>query len=334
MALPQDFRDFIDLYGDGAINQELHLIYPARSGPAPSFSPLLDNAEELNEYGVLEACAGLPYSGYPRRGGLLQWGGTHNGDMIYWLTEADDPNEWQVVVIFRHLGSPSWRLFEGGMADFLIGVVSGTSELFSTLIGDPPGGARWTRYRDWDHDYWQPPTASFRLGAAAEDEPTFVDMADGAPLPLRFSEGGGGDQARYGRSGEQRALIESDPASPDTAIRLAGGELAPGIAYRIHTYIDIAVLDGSPHAVALELLRDGSPVPIHSRPAGPEWIDDSRRTVRAVAEIRVPAGGSAVSVQLRAARDRPGPDIRVTGLYLSVQGTVMTVGEEITPAAE
>ncbi|WP_406266022.1 hypothetical protein OH799_19440 [Nocardia sp. NBC_00881] len=72
---------------------------------------LVDVAEEDNGYGVYEALE-VPFPGYPAPGGLLRWGGNYNGDMLCWLTEGEDPDDWPVVVVFRHIRDPSC----GGMS--------------------------------------------------------------------------------------------------------------------------------------------------------------------------------------------------------------------------
>ncbi|MEU4342310.1 hypothetical protein AB0H00_13740 [Nocardia sp. NPDC023852] len=109
VGLPRDYRDFIDLYGDGAINDELRVNYPAwQQDDTSTLSTLVDVAEEDNGYGVYEALE-VPFPGYPAPGGLLRWAGNDNGDMLCWLTEGEDPDDWPVVVVFRHIRDPSLR---------------------------------------------------------------------------------------------------------------------------------------------------------------------------------------------------------------------------------
>ncbi|WSG62504.1 SMI1/KNR4 family protein [Nocardia sp. NBC_01730] len=323
--LSQDFRDFINLYGDGEINHEFCVFYPAGQRHfALSLTLLLDHAEELNSYGVFESYGDLPFAGYPAPGGLLQWGSTYNGDMICWLTEGDNPDDWPVVVVFRHIVDPSWRRFDGGMAEFLFSLVTSTFELSTALIGDPPGGARWTRHRDWEHDYGDPPTALYGSFYTEDGRPLFPHgrkLPCGALVPLQYREGSGGDQELYGRTGEVRTLVEPDSESPETTIKLAGGGLAPGMAYRVLASVAVGV-DDVPGTVALELLCDGTPIPARSTSVDVEPGQTTRASATAEAEILVAANSSPVSVQLRIVSSPNNADITVEDLYLHVNGTL------------
>ncbi|MFI6772158.1 SMI1/KNR4 family protein [Nocardia sp. NPDC050412] len=160
VGLPRDYRDFTDLYGHGAINDELGVNYPGYQQSDGSLKTLADVAEENNRYRVYEALE-APFAGYPAPGGLLQWGSNYNGDMLCWLIEGEHPNDWPVVVVFRHIREPSWRRFDGGLAAFLLAVVTGTFDFATTLIGDAPGEARWTLARDWGRNYGFAPSARY-----------------------------------------------------------------------------------------------------------------------------------------------------------------------------
>ncbi|WP_330250788.1 SMI1/KNR4 family protein [Nocardia sp. NBC_00565] len=322
VGLPRDYRDFIDLYGDGAINDELGVNYPAwQQDDTSTLSTLVDVAEEDNGYGVYESLE-MPFPGYPAPGGLLQWGGNYNGDRLCWLTEGKDPDDWPVVVVFRHISDPSWRRFDGGMAAFLLAVVTGTFDLATTLIGDAPGEARWTLARDWIHDYGFTPSARYvHAGEMLRPGGQGLTLAGGVPVSLRYAEGLGGDQELYGRTGEVRPLIEPhDPDCPAATITLAGGGLAPGMmAYRIWAEATID-LDNAPGTLALELLRDRTPIP-----ATTSVLDNYGQTLTIItkAEITVAAGADPAAVQLRVVSDQD-TDITVWDLSLHVKGTLAT----------
>jgi hypothetical protein len=62
-----------------------------------------------------------PYPIYPEPGGLFPWGATQNGDTLLWLTDPD-PNRWTIVVT----DGGTWCHFDGGIIDFLVGILSRT----------------------------------------------------------------------------------------------------------------------------------------------------------------------------------------------------------------
>lgn len=115
--LPQDYKDFVQLYGRGYFLQFMGIDVPA----------------SLNPHMRLERKAGivsrsfanyddLPYPMWPQPGGLLSFGGTDNGDYLFWLPRAQ-PQGWAVVVWD---GVPdSWEVFDCDMTDFLAGLATG-----------------------------------------------------------------------------------------------------------------------------------------------------------------------------------------------------------------
>lgn len=145
-----------------------------------------------------------------------------------------------------------------------------------------------------------------------------LTLAAGVPVSLRYAEGLGGDQELYAHTGEVRPLIEPhDPDCPAETITLAGGGLAPGMmAYRIRAEATIDP-DNAPGTLALELLRDRTPIP-----AATSVLDNHGQTVTIItkAEITVAAANPA-AVQLRVVSDR-NTDITVWHLSLDVKGTL------------
>ncbi|MEV5647397.1 SMI1/KNR4 family protein [Nocardia sp. NPDC052254] len=318
VGMPPDYRDFIDLYGHGAINDELGINYPGYpQSDGSTLRTLTDAAEDDNRYNVYEALQ-APFPGYPAPGGLLQWGGNYNGDMLCWLTEGDNPDNWPVVVVFRHIHQPSWRRFDGGMAAFLLALVTGTFDLATTLIGDPPGPARWTLARDWGHDYGFAPSARYvHAGDLLRPGGQGLTLAAGVPVSLRYAEGLGGDQELYARTGEVRPLIgPHDPDCPAETITLAnGGQTAGMMVYQIEAEATID-LDNAPGTLALQLLHDRTPLPAATS------VDSHGPTITITTKAEITVADPA-AIQLRIASDRS-TDITVWNLSLHVKGTLAT----------
>ena len=116
-ALPQDYKDFVRTYGSGYFMQFLGINVPRSENPNVRF-----------ESQVPVICSGflddedLPYPLWPNEDGLLPFGGTDNGDELFWLTRGP-PDTWKVVVWDRGLGG--FEVFDRRLTDFLAGLATG-----------------------------------------------------------------------------------------------------------------------------------------------------------------------------------------------------------------
>jgi hypothetical protein len=156
--LPQDYRDFVDLYGGGQIDEQLTVLAPSLHPPRPGdpggFAGFLAYAtdqigstfEEIRRHDPDDN----PYPLYPDHGGLLAWGLTQDADYLFWLTDDADPDHWPVVVWLRQADVPQWRALGVGVGAFLLGLVDGTGEHAADLLGPAEGPRRWTRIQDWN----------------------------------------------------------------------------------------------------------------------------------------------------------------------------------------
>lgn len=118
-SLPGDYKRFVSTYGAGGIDGFLSVFTPAgptqwvdlvwRSG-APGRAHL--SREEQHP----------PFDAFPAPGGLLAFGQTDNGDVLYWRTQAD-PDQWTVLV-YQGRGFEYFE-FSGPMTNFLQSVLSG-----------------------------------------------------------------------------------------------------------------------------------------------------------------------------------------------------------------
>lgn len=161
---PADYRDFVDVYGGGGVNDELFIAAPTLrrtdSRFRTGFGGFVDQTTlglgrsitEMRENAVaLDDEETYPFPILPEPGGLLIWGNNANGDVCFWDTREADPDRWPVVVFL--LSSRHWDRFDGGMTEFLQAVLRGDYPFAKWLI-DPTGEATdrpvWERRFDWD----------------------------------------------------------------------------------------------------------------------------------------------------------------------------------------
>lgn len=160
---PADYRAFVDVYGGGSLNDELHVRVPTlRPGDLqPGFAGFVDfttkglgrSISEMRENALaLDNDEAYPFPILPEPGGLLIWGSTSNGDVCFWDTSAIDPERWTVVVFWLSAGI--WDRFDGGMSDFLLAVLRGdypsAKQLIEPMEDESYGRPEWERIYDWD----------------------------------------------------------------------------------------------------------------------------------------------------------------------------------------
>jgi hypothetical protein len=122
--LPQDYKDFVRIYGSGYFMEFLGIDVPRSSNPnvrlelnarlvGDSFRTLYDD----DEY--------APHWFWPERKGLLPFGGTDNGDYLFWHM-VGEPDDWKVVIWDRGGDyMDEFQSFDFGLVDFLVGLASG-----------------------------------------------------------------------------------------------------------------------------------------------------------------------------------------------------------------
>ena len=121
-ALPPDYKAFIDRYGLGRIAEVLSVFTPFSDTPHAN---LLQQARgQLDARRELSLMLDEPLipALYPAPGGLLPFGGTDNGDVLFWLTQGE-PEQWCVVV--GDARSLEHETYPSGVAAFLADYVAG-----------------------------------------------------------------------------------------------------------------------------------------------------------------------------------------------------------------
>lgn len=95
--LPPDYKQFIETYGTGGIDNFVWVLTPFVSDENVNF---LKRQREISK-AYLQLKKDFPeyykHDVFPVTGGLLPWAFTDNGDELYWLTEGR-PDKWKIVV--------------------------------------------------------------------------------------------------------------------------------------------------------------------------------------------------------------------------------------------
>ena len=142
LALPEDYKEFIEAIGPGGIGDEIVLTCPDADNPNLNF--LVYNDDMTGAFRTLLAREpiDLPYPFYPDKDGLVAWAYTANGHVFYWST-AGPASDWAVVV--GEARGPDWYQFDGGTAEFLLGLLGGTITV-PFLDDELPADHTFTRY--------------------------------------------------------------------------------------------------------------------------------------------------------------------------------------------
>lgn len=159
-SFPVDYRDFVDVYGKGSIDDEFFLIAPslrpAEPGRSVGFAGFIENTTgglgrsvaEMRENAVaLDDEQAFPYPIYPEDGGLILFALNSNGDLCFWDSRMVNPDEW-TVVIYRQ-AVRIWVPFDGCMAEMLLSAVEGRLPEAPSLLGFNEDGFEWTRKYAW-----------------------------------------------------------------------------------------------------------------------------------------------------------------------------------------
>lgn len=94
IELPVDYERFIKTFGSVYIDEFIVILNPFSSNP--NLDLTARGKVILEAYGSFEnEESKYPY--FPEKGGLLPFGMTDNGDVLFWKTEGK-PHEWTIVV--------------------------------------------------------------------------------------------------------------------------------------------------------------------------------------------------------------------------------------------
>ncbi|MFF8196516.1 hypothetical protein ACF05L_37925 [Streptomyces bobili] len=126
-ALPSDYKQLVETYGDGFFDETVALL-----APDSAFAKCNLLAQATERDGVL---AGLWEVGEEKPSGLLEAGARilpwayeeGAGAFLYWLVRpGQHPDEW--TVLYNEGQGPLWEPHDTGCLAFLLAVLTGTAE--------------------------------------------------------------------------------------------------------------------------------------------------------------------------------------------------------------
>ena len=109
---PVDYREFIELYGGGSINESFHFSVPTKAGYKRTRATDLTTATEFG-FALLND----DEDALSEAEGRICWAFDCGANHAYWDTISDDPDQWTVMVLERH---GEWVHFRCGMAQFMV----------------------------------------------------------------------------------------------------------------------------------------------------------------------------------------------------------------------
>ena len=130
IVLPDDYKEFISIYGTGYIGDFIRVFNPFCEYPSLNLEKQINDQlgalrQIKDDFGESES----PYPLFPESNGLLPWGITDNGDVLYWLTRGSS-DQWHSVV--NESRGPYFEEFQDSMVTFLIKLIQG--EIQSDII--------------------------------------------------------------------------------------------------------------------------------------------------------------------------------------------------------
>jgi hypothetical protein len=119
--LPPDYKAFVEGYGTGAIDDFLWVFNPFSANEHANLisqtKVRLDSLRSLRDEFQLD----IRYELFPAGGGLLPFGATANGDVLFWET-AGEPQDWAVIV--GESRASEYESFGSNMTGFLHDILS------------------------------------------------------------------------------------------------------------------------------------------------------------------------------------------------------------------
>ncbi|MFF4148058.1 SMI1/KNR4 family protein [Streptomyces sp. NPDC001698] len=113
---PADYVAFMEAYGAGSVSRDVGILLPVPRSDAYSDGSGLrqETANARSTWEMLGGRAALDVN----PDFIVAWGVTSGADIYCWLTTADDPDRWPVLVYGRHT-NPTFQVHPFGMVEFL-----------------------------------------------------------------------------------------------------------------------------------------------------------------------------------------------------------------------
>ncbi len=114
--LPDDYKVYINNFGSAYVDKFLTIYNPFSQNP--NLNLIEQTKIILEDYRWLQAQGNeqIPFPLFPDKDGLLPFGTTDNGDVLFWKTSGE-PNQWTIVVNASR--ESLYDRFDENMTDFL-----------------------------------------------------------------------------------------------------------------------------------------------------------------------------------------------------------------------
>ncbi len=120
-ALPEDYKNFIDLYGTGAFHDFLLPYNPLSRQEDRNLFLALDTYHQANRQVQVKASRPWsvvkPYEFYPAEGGLLPWGTTTEMAQAFFWQVDGPPENW--VTVLYHLQAGEYEVWKLSFSAFI-----------------------------------------------------------------------------------------------------------------------------------------------------------------------------------------------------------------------
>ncbi|MEU2391340.1 SMI1/KNR4 family protein [Streptomyces sp. NPDC007369] len=163
-GLPSDFKKLADACGPVDFGEYLWIHTPCAEGSRFDYGAWLRETHRTARIELRDLPEGERYTVHPEPGGLLAWGESRGGDVLFWDTSRSaDPDAWNVVV--HHSGAiPGsglrlWHAYELTLSEYLNHTVRDSWDMPSPpgpLLGPLPGTLARTAFLP-DAQPWTPP---------------------------------------------------------------------------------------------------------------------------------------------------------------------------------
>ncbi|MGW5867174.1 SMI1/KNR4 family protein [Streptomyces sp. NPDC055239] len=213
-GLPSDFKRLADACGPVDFGDYLWIHTPCFKAGRFDYGTWLRDTQRTARIELRSLPEHERYAVHPEPGGLLAWGESRGGDVLFWDTSRSaDPDAWCVVV--RHRGAVpgsglrAWHAYDLSLTEYLRHTVRECWELPSPpgpLMGPMPGSLARTAFLP-DAQPWTPPAPAVpRLTEAqrriALDTGTGLEaLALLSPPPAEPYLGGGSWQTLFAELG-------------------------------------------------------------------------------------------------------------------------------------
>lgn len=114
--LPLDYKEFLEVYGSGKIDDFLWVLNPASPNPYGNLITCWRDQQGVFEH-MQNGSAPLRYELHPASPGLLPLGQTDNGDTMFYLCNGK-PSDWKIAWLPSR--DEDVQVFDMGLTEFLV----------------------------------------------------------------------------------------------------------------------------------------------------------------------------------------------------------------------